>query len=85
MRSIKKFKYLSTNVFNEYVVGYGYNLDDAVGFSLYDKEQYHGNILKTYIIYFRDGEYECFKEVDFKDFNEYRQSALGFNGEKLLN
>ena len=85
MKSIKHFKYLNTNIFNEYVVSYGYNLADAVGFSLYDKEQYRGNILKTYVIYFSDHDHIFFKVVYFKDFNEYKQTFLGFNGNKLLN
>ena len=85
MKSIKYFKYISTSTFSEYVISYGYNLADVVGFGLADKEQYNGNILITYNVYFKDGEYEYFKVICFKDFNEYRQTRLGFNGDKLLN
>ena len=48
------------------------------------KEQYHGNILKVYTIYFNDDECEYFELVYFKSFNEYHKSRLGFNGAKLL-
>ena len=85
MKSIKYFKYISSNTFNEYVMSYGYNLADVVGFSVIDKEQYHNNVLITYAIYFSDHDNAYFKVVCFKDFNEYRQSRLGFNGERLLN
>ena len=85
MRSIKYFKYASKKRFERFIRDYEYSMDDVVGFSSYDKEQYHGNILKTYVIYFSDHDHAFFKEVIFKDFNEYRQSLLGFNGEKLLN
>ena len=85
MKSIKCFKYINTNTFNEFVISYGYNLADVVGFSVIDKQQYHGNILITYAIYFSDHDNVYFKVVCFKDFNEYRQSRLGFNGDKLLN
>ena len=84
MKNIKLFKHISTNTFSEFVISYGYNLADVVGYSLVDKEQYHGNKLITYAIYFNDDEYEYFKVVYFKDFNEYKQTFLGFNGNKLL-
>ena len=80
MKSIKCFKYNNTRAF-EY--SYGYRLENITGFKFIDKEQYRGNILKVYMIYFDDGDYEYFKVVCFKDFNEYRQSRLGFNGNKL--
>ena len=85
MKSIKSFKYISVSTFSEFVMSYGYNLVDVVGFSVSDKEQYHNNTLITYTIYFSDHDNAYFKVVCFKDFNEYRQSRLGFNGEKLLN
>ena len=85
MKSIKCFKYISTSTFSEFVISYGYNLADVIGFSVSDKQQYHGNKLITYAINFNDDEFEYFKVACFKDFNEYRQSRLGFNGEKLLN
>lgn len=84
MKNIKSFKYVNINIFNEFISSYGYTLDDVVGFSAIEKEQYEGNVLKTYAIYFNDNEEEYFKVVVFKNFNEYHQSALGFNGNKLL-
>ena len=85
MKSIKCFKYINENNFNIFLDGYGYTIDDIKGFSLAQKRQYRGNILKIYNIRFNDGEYEYFNVVIFESFNEYRQSSLGFNGEKLLN
>ena len=84
MKSIKYFKYVSTNQFNAFLVAYGYKLDDVKGFSFDEQKQYRGNVLKWYKIHFKDGEYEYFKVVYFKSFNEYYQSKLGFNGDKLL-
>ena len=84
MKNIKCFKYVNKKSFNVFLKDYSYKLDDVVGFSLYDKQQYHGNILKTYIIYFNDHDHAYFKVVVFESFNEYRQSSLGFNGDKLL-
>ena len=84
MKSIKYFKYLDTKQFNAFLAAYGYKLDDVKGFSFDEKKQYRGNILTIYNIHFNDGEYEYFKVVYFKSFNEYRQSCLGFNGDKLL-
>ena len=84
MKSIKYFKYVNENNFNVFLNEYGYTLDDVKGFSLDDKEQYRCNVLKTYSVYFKDGEHVFFKVAVFESFNEYRQSALGFNGDKLL-
>ena len=84
MKEIKNFKYINTHIFSEYVDGYGYDLADAVGYSLFDKKQYRGNIFKTYVIYFNDHDHTYFKVVYFKSLNEYRQSVLGFCGNKLL-
>ena len=84
MKSIKYFKYLNTKQFDAFLNAYGYILDDVKGFSFDEQKQYRGNILKEYCIHFKDGEYEYFKVVYFKSFNEYRQSCLGFNGDKLL-
>ena len=85
MKSIKHFKYKSTYNFEKFLDGYGYTLNDAVGFSTYDKQQYNGNILREYVIYLSDHDHIFFKTVDFKSFNEYHQSRLGFNSERLLN
>ena len=84
MKSIKCFKHVNKRCFNLFLKEYGYKLDDVKGFSVAQKSQYHGNILKIYNIRFNDGEYEYFKVVYFKSFNEYHQSSLGFNGNKLL-
>ena len=84
MKNIKYFKYKDTDNFIGFISSYDYKLDDVIGFSFDDKKQYHGNVLKWYKIYFKDGEYEYFKVAVFESFNEYRQSALGFNGNKLL-
>ena len=84
MKSIKSFKYVNKKCFTYFLNSYDYNLEDVVGFSFDEQKQYQGNILKWYKIHFKDGEYEYFKVVIFKNFNEYRQSSLGFNGDKLL-
>ena len=84
MKNIKFFKYKNTNAFEKCLNAYGYTTNDAVGFSTYDKQQYHGNILKEYVIYLADHDRVFFKEVCFKDFNEIQQARLGFNGNKLL-
>ena len=84
MKNIKYFKYKDTFGFLGFVCAYEYKLEDVIGFSFGWKKQYRGNILKVYEICFKDGEKEYFKEVIFKNLNEYRQSRLGFNGDKLL-
>ena len=84
MKKIKYFLYKNTYEFEKFLNAYGYRIGNVKGFSFVWKKQYHGNILKTYEVYFDDGEYEYFSIVYFKSFNEYHQSRLGFNGEKLL-
>ena len=84
MKSIKYFKYKNKEKFERFLSSYDYKLEDVKGFVLVEKQQYRGNILKVYSIHFKDGEYEYFKVVYFKSFNEYHQSRLGFNGERLL-
>ena len=84
MKNTNLFRYKDTSEFWAFLSSYDYKLDDAIGFSFDDKKQYRGNVLKWYKIYFKDGEYEYFKAAVFKSFNEYHQSALGFNGNKLL-
>ena len=84
MKNIKYFKYVNTKQFNVFLNEYNDTLNDVKGFRVVSAMCYRGNILKTYFIYFNDGEYEHFKVAYFKDFNEYRQCCLGFNGDKLL-
>ena len=85
MKSIKYFKYKNEKRFIYFLEDNGgCNLDGVKGFILSGKKQDRGNVLKTYCIYFNDGEREYFKVAIFKNFNEYRQSGLGFNGNKLL-
>lgn len=83
MKNIKSFKHWYRFAFERFLKEYGYTLDDVKGFSLDDIKRYDGNILKTYLIYFNDDESIYFNVVYFKSFNEYRQSALGFNGNKM--
>ena len=85
MKNIKYFKYVNTKQFNVFLNEYGYSFKDIKGFKFASETHYNGNVLKTYFIYFNDGEYEHFKVAYFKDFNEYQQAGLGFNGDKLLN
>ena len=84
MKSIKCFKYVGENNFDIFLNSYGYKLDDVIGFSLIGKEQRRCNVLTVYNIYFKDGEHAYFKVAVFENFNEYHQSRLGFNGDKLL-
>ena len=79
MKSIKYFKYKDTCAFEKFLSAYGYKLKDVAGFSFGWKKQYHGNILKVYFIHFKDGEYEYFKEVCFKSFNECNQARFSFS------
>ena len=84
MKSIKSFKYWYSYEFERCLKDYGYTVDDVKGFSVSSIERYHGNILKTYIAYIYDGESVYFSVVYFKSFNEYNQSRLGFNGNRML-
>ena len=84
MKNIKRFKYWYTYDFQKCLERYGYTIDDVKGFSVSGIKRYHGNVLKTYIIYVYDGESVYFSVAYFKSFNEYNQSRLGFNGNKLL-
>ena len=84
MKNIKYFKYVNTKQFSVFLEEYGYKLNDAKGFSVSAIHHYNGNVFKSYIIYFKEEDLACFKVVYFKSFNEYRQSALGFNGNTLL-
>ena len=78
MKNIKYFMYKNTCAFERFLDAYGYRLKDVKGFSVYDKQQYRGNILKQYIIYLNDNEHIYFKVVYFKDFNECYQARFSF-------
>ena len=84
MKNIKFFIYKNTYEFKKFLDAYGYRLWGVKGFSYAGKKQYRYNVLKLYRITFNDGEYEYFKIVYFKSFNELNQSRLGFKGDKLL-
>ena len=84
MKSIKCFKHINTKQFNVFLSEYGYSLESVKGFNLSSIMCYHGNALEAYAIHFNGGECEYFKVVYFNSFNEYNQSRLGFNGDKLL-
>ena len=84
MKNIKYFKYWYSYEFEKCLGDYGYTIEDVKGFSVSSVKRYHGNILKTYKIYIYDGESVYFSVAYFKSFNEYNQSWLGFNGDKLL-
>ena len=84
MKNIKYFKYKNTFAFEKFLCNYGYWVENITGFSYGWKEQYHGNFLKVYLIYFNDGEYKLFRIVYFKSFNECNSARLGFINNKLL-
>ena len=84
MKSIECFKFKNTNKFEKCLSDYGYGIYDVKGFEVSSVDRYRGNILKTYKVYVFDGESVYFSVVYFKSFNEYRQSALGFNGDRML-
>ena len=84
MKSIKSFKYFSEKCFKVFLKDYGYKIENVKGFAFDHQSQYHGNVLKVYAIHFNDGETVSFSSILFKSFNEYHQSRLGFNGNKLF-
>ena len=84
MKNIKFFNYKNTHKFEKFLNEYGYKPADVRGYKFISQKQYHGNVLKLYFICLNDGEEVYFKVVDFKSFNEYNQSRLGVNDEKLL-
>ena len=84
MKNIKLFKYWYAHEFERCLKDYGYTIDDVKGFSVSGIKRYHGNILKTYIVYVYDGESIYFSVAYFKSFNEYNEAWLGFGGERLL-
>ena len=84
MKSIKYFQYKNTFAFEKFLCNYGYWVENITGFGYGWKEQYHGNILKVYLIYFNDGEYKLFRIVYFKSIFECDKARLGFINNKLL-
>ena len=84
MKSIECFKYKDTYTFERFLSAYGYTIDDVSGYSVSSIKRYHGNVLKTYIVYIFDGESIYFSVAYFKSFDEYNKTWLGFNGDKLL-
>ena len=84
MKSIKSFIYKNTFEFEKFLCDKHYWVEDIKGFEYGWKEQYHGNILKAYRIYFNDNEYKIFRIVYFKSLNECDKARLGFINNKLL-
>ena len=84
MKNIKYFIYKKTYGFEKLLKENRYKLEDVSSWCLYRKAHYCGNVLKIYIIHFKDGGHACFSAVYFKSRDEYDKSALGLNGEKLL-
>ena len=84
MKNINYFKYKNTYTFEKFLHKYGYNMDDIYGYSIGWKEQYDGNVLRVYIIYFNEGKYKRFSVLFLKDFNEYEQSSSGSKINKTL-
>ena len=84
MKNIKCFKYINTYSFERFLSAYSYTISDVNGYSIGWKEQYNGNVLRVYIIYFNDGKYKRFSVLYLKDFNEHEQIRLGFKINKLL-
>ena len=84
MKSIKNFKYWYTYDFQNFLESFGYTIDDVKGFSVSSIKRYHGNILKTYIVYVYDGESVYFSVAYFKSFDEYNKAWLGFSGNRML-
>ncbi len=84
MKDIKSFKYKNTYTFERFLRAYGYSMDDISGYSIGWKEQYNGNVLRVYIIYFNDGKYKRFSVLYLKDVNEYKEISTGLKINKLL-
>ena len=84
MKNIKHFKYKNTYSFNCFLCECGYSVDDVNGYSVGWKEQYNGNLLRVYIIYFNIGKYKLFRVLFLKDFNEYEQIISCSKINKLL-
>ena len=83
MKNIKLFKFWYSYEFEKCLKDCGYTLENVKGFRVGSVERHHGNILKTYIIYFHDGKSVYFRVAYFKSFYENNQSRLGWKGDKL--
>lgn len=84
MKDIKYFKYKNTYSFERFLRDNGYSFDDINGYSTGWKEQYDGNVLRVYVIYFNIGKYKFFKVLYLKDFNEYKQISSSAKINKTL-
>ena len=84
MKNIKSFKYKNTFEFDKFLRSNHCWIENIKGFKYGWKEQYHGNILKAYMIYFNDNEYKLFRVVYFKSLDECDKTRLGFIKNKLL-
>ena len=84
MKNIKYFEYKNTFAFEKFLCNNHYWVYNITGFKYGWKEQYRGNILKAYFIYFNDNEYKIFRVVYFKDLNECDKARLGLINNKLL-
>ena len=84
MKNIKYFQYKNTFAFEKFLCNNHYWVHNITGFKYGWKEQYRGNILKAYFIYFNDNEYKIFRVVYFKDLNECDKARLGLINNKLL-
>ena len=84
MKNIKYFEYKNTFSFEKFLCTNHYWVHNIKGFKFGWKEQYRGNILKAYFIYFNDNEYKIFRVVYFKDLNECDKARLGLINNKLL-
>ena len=84
MKNIKYFEYKNTFAFEKFLCTNHYWVHNITGFKYGWKEQYRGNILKAYFIYFNDNEYKIFRVVYFKDLNECDKARLGLINNKLL-
>ena len=84
MKNIKYFQYKNTFAFEKFLCTNHYWVHNITGFKYGWKEQYRGNFLKAYFIYFNDNEYKIFRVVYFKDLNECDKARLGLINNKLL-
>lgn len=77
MKNIKNFKYWYSLEFEKLLKDYGYTIDDVKGYSFSSITCYDGNILRTYRVYFYDGDHIYFSVAYFKSFDEYNKAWQG--------